>query len=207
MMAGCPGVDVSAWQRWGDAEWAAVAAAGYRYAFVKAVEGVSRDRRFAEHWGNAREAGLIRGAYAFFHTTMAPRAQADAFLEVLADHGAGEMPCVIDIETAHGMTPEAITDAVCEWVDIVHQATEVRPIVYTYGSFSTHHMVGERLAECPLWVAHYGVNAPAHSKAWKRWDFWQHTGKGQIPGITGNVDLNVYAGTFAELCTAYGVIA
>jgi lysozyme len=205
--AGCLGVDVSSYQKWGLAEWQAAFAAGYRFAFIKACEGTSQDKRFAEHWANAKAAGFLRGAYGFVHVTYAIRPQADTLIGIHADHGRGELPPVIDIETAHGLTPSHITDDTCEWLDIVHQADERRPIVYTYANFSRHHLEPERLAESPLWVAHYGAAKPDHAKAWKRWDFWQFSGSGAIPGIKGKVDLNVYNGTLDELREAYGVTA
>lgn len=203
--AGCLGVDVSSYQKWGLAEWQAAFAAGYRFAFIKACEGASQDKRFAEHWAHAKAAGLLRGAYGFFHVTYATQPQADALLDILAEHGAGELPPVIDIEKAYGLTPSHITRDVAEWLDIVHQATEVRPIVYTYASFAKSKIIGAHLAESPLWVAHYGVAKPADAPGWKRWDFWQFSGSGAIPGIRGKVDLNVYNGTLEELRDAYGV--
>lgn len=202
---GCPGVDVSSYQRWGRAEWQAAYAAGYRFAFIKACEGTTQDKRFAEHWRNAEAAGFLRGAYGFVHVSYSIRPQAETLIDILADHGAGELPPVIDIETTHGRDVAHITRDVAEWLDIVHQATETRPIVYTYADFSRAHMQAEQLAESPLWVAHYGVPAPSHARAWKRWDFWQWTGKGEIPGINGHVDLNVYTGTLDELREAYDV--
>src|SRR5207248_2071040 len=34
------------------------------------------------------------------------------------------------------------------------------------------------------------------------WDFWQYTSSGTIPGISGNVDHDVYDGTAAQLVAA-----
>jgi lysozyme len=48
----------------------------------------------------------------------------------------------------------------------------------------------------PYWIAHYYVDSVRYQG---RWDFWQHTDVGQVPGITGDVDLNVYKGTLEEL--------
>ena len=32
-----------------------------------------------------------------------------------------------------------------------------------------------------------------------KWKFWQHTDTGVLPGIKGNVDLNIYNGTYYDL--------
>lgn len=202
--AGCPGLDVSAYQKWSAQDWLKAYVAGYRFAFIKACEGSSIDPMFATHWGNAKAAGFLRGAYGFVHVNRAIRPQAETLIELLADD-PGELPAAIDIETSHGLTTGAITDAVCEWIDIVHQALGRRPIVYTYASFSREHLRAERLAECELWAAHYGAQSPDHAPAWKRWLFWQWTGHGTIDGIHGRVDLNVFAGTITDLREAYGV--
>lgn len=200
------GVDVSAWQRkWTAEDWQRVAKAGYSFAFVKAVENAFTDAAFAAHWSHAKAAGLLRGAYGYLHVGRAVRPQAEVLVDALRTHGAGELPCVVDIETAGTCTPEQVTDAVCEWIDIVHEATEREPIVYTYASFARQHLLGELLAECPLWIAQYGVEWPDAVPGWQRWDFWQHTGRGGVQGISGHVDLNVYRGTVAELRAAYGV--
>lgn len=200
------GIDVSAWQGL-DVQWAEVAAAGYSFAFLKATEGLGyRDATFARNWQATRDAGVLRGAYHFLHAQMPARGQAGVFLEALLRAGTlPDLPCVVDVEIAGTLKAAQVTDCVCEWIDIVHQATSVRPIVYTYAAFSRSSLVGERLAECPLWIAHYEVDAPVHSPAWKRWDFWQTSGRGSVPGVHGKCDTNVYNGTLAELCEAYGV--
>ena len=34
---------------------------------------------------------------------------------------------------------------------------------------------------------------------WDEWEFQQHTSKGRVPGIIGNVDMDIYKGTRREL--------
>ena len=55
------------------------------------------------------------------------------------------------------------------------------------------------LAPFPLWVAHYTHACPNVPAAWSTWTFWQHTDRGAVPGITGPVDLDLFAGTPDEL--------
>jgi lysozyme len=202
--AGCPGIDVSQFQRVID--WAKVRDSGVRFAFIRAADALYRDPLFAANWAGARDAGILRGVYQFFRADRAALPQADLVLELLAQHGAGELPPVLDVESAYKLTADRITDAACEWIDHVHVSTEVRPILYTMPGFAPH-LHTERLAECPLWVAHVDAQTPIVPRGWQRWDFWQHSWHGVVPGIEKHVDLDVYAGTFAELCTAYGVIA
>jgi GH25 family lysozyme M1 (1,4-beta-N-acetylmuramidase) len=44
-----------------------------------------------------------------------------------------------------------------------------------------------------------GVGCPTIPEGWRRWAFWQHSSKGQLPGIDGPVDLDHFAGTLAQL--------
>lgn len=200
------GLDVSAWQAsWTDASWAHAAQAGYSFAFIKAFESV-QDVAFPRHWKHAKASGILRGAYGYLHVDRPVRPQAEGLVDALRAHGPGELPCVVDIETDKGKTAQQVTDAVSEWVDIVHEATERRPIVYTYLHFARTYLVGQQLAECPLWIAQYGVSWPDSVPGWKRWEFWQHSGRGVIAGVSGNVDLNVYRGTLDELRYAYVVV-
>nr|MCR4851697.1 endolysin [Lachnospiraceae bacterium] len=39
-----------------------------------------------------------------------------------------------------------------------------------------------------IWLAQY-ASAPTYNKS--RYDMWQYSSKGSIPGISGNVDLNI----------------
>ncbi|WP_262895308.1 GH25 family lysozyme, partial [Bacteroides thetaiotaomicron] len=48
----------------------------------------------------------------------------------------------------------------------------------------------------PYWIAHYYVDSVKYQG---KWDFWQHTDVGNVPGIKEDVDLNVFNGTLEEL--------
>ena len=48
----------------------------------------------------------------------------------------------------------------------------------------------------PYWIAHYYVDSLEYQGPWK---FWQHTDVGRLPGIKGNVDFNIYNGSYYDL--------
>ena len=60
------GIDISHHQ--GDIDWARLKdQPNIRFAIMKATEGGDhRDRKFAENWQAAKQAGIVRGAYHFF---------------------------------------------------------------------------------------------------------------------------------------------
>src|ERR1700761_4245634 len=73
-----PGIDVSHHQE--VVNWAAVADAGEVFAFAKASEGMSvPDLYFADNWSGMKKAGILRGAYHFFHPAVTPRRRLRSF--------------------------------------------------------------------------------------------------------------------------------
>ena len=83
-----PGIDVSHYQAVVD--WTAVAAGGERFAFAKASEGaLVPDQYFLDNWRGMKAAGILRGAYHFFHPNADPQAQASNFLNRLAAANGG----------------------------------------------------------------------------------------------------------------------
>src|SRR5256885_1336394 len=91
------GIDVSHYQ--GTIDWGKVKSAGMAFAYTKATESTgSTDSQFAVNWPAMKAAGLLRGAYHFFHADQDATAQANHFLQVV-DIGPGDLPAVIDIES------------------------------------------------------------------------------------------------------------
>ncbi|HEX8391300.1 MAG TPA: GH25 family lysozyme [Longimicrobium sp.] len=190
------GIDVSHWQ--GTIDWNAVAADRVDFAFIKATEGGDyTDPRFAANWTASARAGIPRGAYHFYRPQTDAAVQADLFLRVVQPQ-AGDLPPVLDVEVTDGRSAQAIAAGVRTWMQRVEQATGRRPILYVRAGFWNQN-VGAAMPEYPLWVAHYDVVEPAIPAGWSRWTFWQYSQTGRVAGITGDVDLNHFAGTRQEL--------
>ena len=70
-----PGIDVSKWQ--GEIDWRKVTDAEVRFAYIKATEGTGyTDPCFTANWQSAQSAGLLRGAYHYFHPRLDARTRA-----------------------------------------------------------------------------------------------------------------------------------
>lgn len=195
------GIDVSKWQ--GSINWARVKNAGYAYAFIRVSDGVNYpDPRFATNWANARSAGVIRGAYQFFRPSQNVAAQANLMIQRVGAYRPGDLPPVIDVEADGGLAPSVVAQRVKQWVDLVRAGTGARPIVYTGKYFWRDEVGGSTLvASSPLWIAQYTSLCPDIPAPWTQWKFWQHTDRGRVDGIVGNVDLNKFNGSLAELQT------
>lgn len=192
------GIDVSYYQ--GRIDWNAARRDGVAFAFIRVSDGVTFvDPRFEENWRNARAAGVRRGAYQFFRSNKDPVAQADLLLQAMGPLQDGDLPPVIDVESTDGQPRSVIVAKVARWVDRVEQALGVRPIIYTGPYFWRDNVAGESFGDNPLWIAHYGTECPLVPEPWTRFAFHQFTDSGRVTGVSGNVDVNVFAGTMADL--------
>ncbi len=203
--AAVTGPDVSSWQHPGGAaiNWSAVKRAGHTFAFIKATEGPGsggtwyRNPYFDADWRGAKASGLARGAY---HYAQPARPigrtaveQARYFVATTGTmHGPTDLPPVLDLETANGLSPAELTSWAAAWLGEVQRLTGRSPILYTYPNFWKHAMANTgALSRYRLWYASYSGSVPTPPGSWRTWTFWQHTANGTVPGIRGNTtDLN-----------------
>lgn len=209
-MATVPGIDVSYWNS--GIDWPKVRAAGQRFVFVKATEGdFYADPTFDDNWRGAGKAGLLRGAYHFFRSNVDARKQANKFIDYVKSlNDDGELPPVLDLETADGQSKAKIISRARTWLDAVEDAFNRKPIIYSGRFFLQDHFSepggGPPLwaKDHPLWLAQYpnqyapGMQ-PVLPVGWFKWTFWQYSERGQVNGINARVDMNVYNGTLEEL--------
>ena len=198
------GIDVSKWQ--GTINWASVKAAGVKFAIIRVSDGTGYlDGKFAANWAGAKAQGILRGAYQFFRSNQDPTAQANVLLDALATHGAGELPAVIDVETTDGQSAATIASRVGTWLTRVTQQTGKKPIIYTGGYFWESNVQTSAYAGYPLWIAHWTSGCPSIPSVWSDWKFHQYSATGSVSGISGDVDLNKFNGSLAQLQAFAGV--
>ena len=199
-----PGIDVSYYNQ--SIDWPTVKNAGYEFAFIRVSDGaVFHDPKFASYWAGAQAAGLIRGAYQFFRPNQSATEQADLMINAIGTPGPGDLAPVIDVEVTGGLGPTAVAAAVRTWVDRVQAATGVTPIVYT-GKYFWRDQVGgpSSFVNDPLWIAQYTSHCPTLPSPWTTWAFWQSSDTGNVPGISGAVDMDTFNGSIDELLAMAG---
>ena len=191
------GIDVSYYQE--TIDWPRVRRAGILFAFVRVSDGLgTNDTQFRINWTGARQAGVMRGAYQHFRPEEDVNAQADLLIEaVRAD--PGELPPVIDVEVDGGKSPRQLAERVAQWVERVRRELAIEPIIYTGPDFWRDKVGGADMTAQPLWLAHYTDDCPQVPPEWTRWTFWQHSDNGRVRGISGPVDLDLFAGSYADL--------
>ena len=168
-----------------------------RFIMIKATEGSTQtDENFQENFHQAREYGFTRGAYHFYSVHSPAESQAQHFLNQVKLEN-GDLPPVLDVEhKPKQQTNEEFKASILQWLNIVEKHYKVKPIIYTYHKFKMKYLNDSIFDQYPYWIAHYYVDSVEYRGRWK---FWQHTDAGKLPGIKGNVDLNIYNGSYYDL--------
>lgn len=193
------GIDVSKWQA--GIDWAAVKNSGISFAIARASYGTSPDEYFDANWSEMKSVGLVRGAYQYFLPDEDAIAQADFMIAAMGDLGPGDLPPVIDVESAFGQSAATIESKVGQWLAHVEAATGRKPMIYTGKYFWQDYVGGsDAFVDYPLWIPNYSFDCPnLPNGSWPDWAMFQYTDSGSVPGVSGNVDRDLFNGTAAEL--------
>lgn len=191
------GIDVSSHQQ--EIDWQQVRQAGIEFVFVRLgyrgyETGVlTEDARALENLDGARAAGLSVGAYVFSQALDTAEAEEEAAfaLNILAGRQL-DLPLVFDWEYVSkeartgGMDRRTLTDCTLAFCRKAEEAG-YEPMVYFNGSQARDLLYLEELSGYRFWLAQYDHTLPFPCPA----DFWQYTDSGEVPGISGKVDLNL----------------
>jgi lysozyme len=183
-------IDVSVHQ--GSINWEAVAADGVQGVLIKATEGVGfQDANLTPNAEGAAAAGIKVGYYHYARpeTGNTALAEVSSFLAAI-DGLPVSLPLVLDVEDkASQLGAAKLTDWAYTWLTEVQIRSGHRVMLYTGASFARSYL-GSKLAEFPLWVAHYGATTPMANSTWDKWAVFQYSETGKVSGIAGNVDMN-----------------
>ena len=193
-----PGVDVSAFQ--GTIDWQQVKDSGIRFAMLrlgyrgyesgKLVE----DEYIQKNLKATSEVGMPIGAYFFSQalTIKEVDEEIDFMLKVLGDYEL-RMPIVLDWEIPAANARTARMDArtltaLQEYFCKTMVEKGYTPMVYFNWHQANTLLYLNELEAYPFWLALYDnrMTYPYHV------EMWQYTDSGKVPGIPGNVDLNIY---------------
>ncbi len=195
------GLDISHYQRridWGKVEHATINEQPLRFVFIKASEGATQqDTNFASNFEQAGQHGFLRGAYHYFKPKVDAEQQAQNFISHVTLH-VGDLPPVLDVEEVGNLTNTELQSAVLMWLTLIERHYGIKPIIYTGYKFKLQHLSTPVFDDYPYWIAHYYVKELEYTGTWA---FWQYSDRGQIDGIKGNVDCNIFNGDLQQLTT------
>lgn len=198
--AGHLGIDVSSHQK--EIDWQQVAAAGVEFAIIRAgyrgyTQGtLNVDPYFKQNIEGALAAGLKVGVYFFSQAITVEEAleEAQYTLQLIQGYPI-TFPVVFDWEEqdkdtsrTQGTEEEVITACAIAFCETV-KAAGYTPMFYASPSKAYKLDMGY-LSGYPFWLAHYTKDMVPTSYKY-HFDIWQYTSKGSIPGIDGNVDVNI----------------
>lgn len=184
------GIDVSVWQ--GAIDFAEVKSTGKEVVYIRAGYGLTEDTQFRTNAYGAKIAGLNVGYYFFVtaQSTDEAEAQAKYFASLISDASYNCRPAV-DFETFTGLTNTEINAIALAFSKTLKDETGQTPLFYTDVS-AAEDIWEEDLTTYPLWIANYGVSEPSSTGPWETWAGFQYSDIGQVSGITGNVDLDIF---------------
>ena len=192
------GIDVSVYQ--GEIDWQQVSDAGIDFAMIRVgYRGYSQgtlqmDERFQANIEGALAVGLDVGVYFFSQATTVAEAEeeADFVLEAIRSYPI-RYPVAFDWEyittdeaRTNGMDGHGITQCANAFCELI-QVAGYTPMVYFNQDMGYLVYPLDQLDQYSFWLAEYD------SKPDFYYDFemWQYTHTGTVPGIEGNVDMNL----------------
>ena len=194
------GIDVSKHQsdiNWEQVEEMRVKGVRLSFVFIKASEGASQtDINFQRNWNALDNTRLLRGAYHFFRPVKDPRVQAELFISQVRLK-KGDLPPVVDIEHENRQSTQVIRQRLQTFLTILEKEYHCKPIIYSNLSFYTRHLAG-KFGKYPVWIAYY-LDDPFMLPDNRKWSFWQYSESGNVNGIRGKVDFNVFHGNLGQL--------
>ena len=191
------GIDVSEHQE--EIDWQKVRNAGFDFAMIRigyrgySVGEIHADERARENLAGAKAAGLDVGVYFYAQAISTQEAAEEAAWCLSFLQGEQlDLPVVYDWEWAGsdkrtGSMDRATVTACFQTFCTAIEESGYQAMIYFNSHVSRDLLDLESLAEYPFWLAQYRdqMDFP-HRVA-----LWQYTETGSVPGIEGNVDIDL----------------
>ena len=197
------GIDI--YEGTGEIDWQAVADGGYSFAFVRVgyrgygqAGKLCEDYRAVENLHAAKNAGLKVGAY-FFSQALneeEAREEAETAVKVIEESGVElDLPLMYDPEIiknddgrANDITREQVSLNTKAFRETVESISDCTVDIYSNLPWEDQLFDAEILSDFDIWYADYEKipQTPYH------FTWWQYSNKGSVPGIAGDVDLDLW---------------
>jgi GH25 family lysozyme M1 (1,4-beta-N-acetylmuramidase) len=209
------GIDVSHYQ--GQINWQKVRESGMVFASARIAVGPTDQRstrfdtEFERNWQGIKDNGLVRMAYYFWRYWGDPVEQANHVINAVGQLGPGDLGIQVDLEWGaftHGGTDSKQDDfpgqtaalaKLQQFTNLVEAGTGKPVIIYTNRHFWNQYFNSDAYSNRMLWQADYSTCSLTPPTGWSGWAFHQYTSTGSVPGVVGDVDVNRFQGTEAQL--------
>ncbi len=193
------GIDVSVHQ--GAIDWQKVKASGIDFAIIRVgyrgytAGGVYPDDRFESNIRGALDAGIPVGVYFYSQAISVEEAAEEArFVLSRIQNYDITYPVVFDWEALSkkeartwGISTETLSRCANTFCSLIQEAGYT-PMIYfnKYVGYVKYDI--SKLLDYEFWFAEYS----AYPTFYYDFHMWQYTSRGTVPGISGNVDMNIY---------------
>lgn len=196
------GIDVAKWQ--GTISWPRVQSAGVEFAVLKIIDKTGNtEGAFERNYTGATYMRLPVGVYNYSYATTVAKAQSDA-RKVLEALKGRKLQCKVWLDVEDNCQKglgRKLADIINAYKTIIEGAGYEFGVYTGLSFYNSYIKPYAALISCPFWVARYPSSQtltvssnPAASKkpsiVHPLWG-WQFSSKGSVPGISGNVDLNI----------------
>ena len=195
------GIDVSAHQ--GKINWDKVAAYGMDFVMIRITEmGNVVDPYFETNYTACNKYNIPVGVYKYSYAMTIAEIQSEARKVVSTLNGRKiQYPVWLDLEYHNQRTLGA--ESIHKMTDAFREIVEVAG--YKFGIYCNldwyTNMICSHLKQYDFWIARYPTSDNGTLQERLRPDFgvgWQYSSKAKIPGISGNVDRDVFYKDYAE---------
>lgn len=191
------GIDVSRYQ--GDIDFDAVIKSGIGFVIIRIGSTTSgatlnKDALFEQNYNRAKEAGIPVGVYYYSQATTPAMAETEAehVLKIL-DCRELELPVFMDIEDKlhHNVGKKNLANVYKAFADAIEIGSKYTAKCYTGLNFLRNYIDGDILynRSGQFWMAQYNDKMTYEKPQYV--GIWQHSSKGRVAGIKGDVDLNI----------------
>lgn len=194
------GIDVSSYQ--GKPNWKKAKESGIKYAILRIHQRNGIDSSFEYNYAECKKNNIPIGGYKFSYATTVAQAEKEAedTLKVLNGRKL-DYPLFYDLEWS---TQRSLGSAMIEKITLAF-LNKVKKAGYKVGIYCNvdwyNNVLTSKLKAYDIWLSRYPYNDTGVIQERLRPSVgigWQYSSKGNVPGIPGNVDMNVFYKDYAN---------
>ena len=188
------GIDVSSYQ--GKPDWAKVAKAGYKFAILRIHQKSGIDGSFEYNYKECKSNGILIGGYKYSYALTPAQAIDEAEDVIAALNGRGlDFPVFYDLEWSNQrkLGKQAVENIAVAFL------TRIKKSGYKVGIYCNldwyNNVLSDVLKQYDCWIARYPASDNGSVQERLRPNVgvgWQYSSKGNVDGINGNVDMDVF---------------
>lgn len=187
------GIDVSAYQKKPD--WGTVVTSGIQFAIIRIANKDGKDPSFEHNYEGCYNTGISRGVYRYCYSLNVTDAKKEAqeVVDILA-HRNIEMGVWLDLERdrLRALGSDKVKEIANAWMQVIRDAGYECGIYCNLDWFK--NVCGG--LDAKYWIARYPSkdDGTIHESLQPNVGEygWQYSSKGSVPGISGNVDLDLW---------------